>query len=430
MSRQTIALLNPPPLPSTTANREGAAGMGAVRDSPGGFVYPPQTLATTAAVLREAAHRVVVLDAVGESFDLAATVDRVAAHEPDMVGVFVSPATRGADVACLRSLRARLQATPLVACGSGSRFMTRELEATDLVHTILIGEPELAFSALVGAIRGADPQSRGPVWPADLHAAGYDKDGRLLALDALPHPAWDLLPRYPFYTLHAGRGCPDSCAYCPYVVAQGTTHRPRDPRRVADEMAWLAAHFSPPRLIFRDPVFAHDREQVVALCRELRNRRFDVPWECESRPEHFDAELLRSMKRAGCRVIKIGLETVEAGLLVQWRRVASESAAAAYVRHTAEVIRAAQKLAITVRLFVMVGVPGQTEQAARETARFVREARPNALHVMRFVPHPDLNLTGERPAAEGTAAHQAILAEVAQGLGDRPPARRWMFWRR
>ncbi len=431
MKRQPIALLNPPSLPGNTANREGAAGMGAVRDAAGGFVYPPQTLATTAAALREAGHRdVVAVDAVGEALGLAATMDRVAAHAPGLVGVFVSPATRAADRACLRALHECLPGTPFVTFGPGSRFMAHDPEIAGLAHAVLIGEPELAFAALVAAL-GTDSDPRGAVSPAELGVAGYDSAGRLLDLNVLPHPAWDLLPRYAFYTLQAGRGCPDSCVYCPYVVAQGTTHRPRDPLRVADEMAWLAATFSPPRLIFRDPVFAHDRERVMALCRILQERRFDVPWECESRPEQFYGELLRVMKRAGCRVIKIGLETVDARLLVQWQRVPSLAAASAYVRHTAQVIRAAQQLAITVRLFVMVGLPDQTEQSVRETARFVHTTQPNALHVMPFVPHPGLTLTGPRPAPDEVTAQRAILEEAARGLGDRPPARRrWMFWRR
>ncbi len=424
-------LLNPPGTPGTTANREGAAGMGAVRTGPGGFFYPPQTLAVTAAVAREAGFAVVALDAVAEGLRLSETVDRVATHAPPLVGVFVSPATRAADRIFLQSLQAALPDTPLVAFGPGTRFIAQKIEEQAWVKTILVGEPEVAFSALLDVFFRTGEIPQGRVWPADLEVSGYDGEGCLLDLDSLPRPAWDLLPAYPFYTLQASRGCEDACAYCPYAVAQGRHYRVRDPRRVADEMVWLAERFRPPRLIFRDPVFARERDRVVALCHALRDRRFAVPWECESRPEHFDAPLLQTMKRADCRVIKLGLETVDPALLVALKRVPSETAVSGYLEHAGRVIHEAQRIGLTVRLFVMVGLPGQTEDSVRETARFVQRVSPNALHVMKFVSYPALPLEDRVPAPENVAAQRAILDAVAQEMErSRPVKRRWAFWRR
>ncbi|NOZ04873.1 MAG: radical SAM protein [Chloroflexi bacterium] len=426
-----LLLLNPPGTPGTTANREGAAGMGAVRREPSGFFYPPQTLAVTAAAVRDAGHTVVIVDAVAGGMALPEAVARVDAHHPAQVGVFVSPATWPADRACLQRLHERLPATPLVAFGPATRFMVQDIEATGATRAILLGEPELAFPRLVEALFDAPQSLCGPLWPADLGASGYDEEGRLESLDSLPRPAWDLLPAYPFYTLQASRGCEEACVYCPYVVAQGRHYRVRDPRRVADEMVWLAERFRPPRLIFRDPVFARERDRVVALCHALRDRRFAVPWECESRPEHFDAPLLQTMKRAGCRVIKLGLETVAPALLVALKRVPSETAVSGYLEHAGRVIHEAQRIGLTVRLFVMVGLPGQTEDSVRETARFVQRVSPNALHVMKFVSYPALPLEEGVPAPENVAAQWAILDAVAQELGrSRPVRRRWAFWRR
>ncbi len=431
MSRRTVLLLNPPGLPGTTANREGAAGMGAVRAGSDGFFYPPQTLAVTAAAVRETGRAVVAVDAVAGRVDLPETVARVAAHDPALVGVFVSPATREADLACLQRLHAQLPAIPLVACGPATRFMAQEIEATGATRAILLGEPELAFPRLVDAVFDSPQSLHGPLWPADLGVSGYDDAGRLVSLDSLPRPAWDLLPGYPFYTLQASRGCADSCGYCPYVVAQGRRFRRRDPLRVADEMGWLAAQFRPPRLIFRDPVFARERERVVALCRALREARFAVPWECESRPEHFDAPLLRAMKEAGCRVIKLGLETADAELLVALRRVPDEPAAQRYLAHTRDVVREARSIGLTVRLFVMIGLPGQKEEAVRKTARFAQTVKPNALHVMIFSAYPGLSLVETEKVSADVSAQRAILDDVAQELArQRPAGRRWAFWRR
>ena len=49
----TIILLNPPSPPDGYANREGTAAYGAMS---AGFLYPPHTLAVTAAACRQAGH--------------------------------------------------------------------------------------------------------------------------------------------------------------------------------------------------------------------------------------------------------------------------------------------------------------------------------------------------------------------------------------
>ena len=83
--------------------------------------------------------------------------------------------------------------------------------------------------------------------------------------------------------------------------------------------------------MFRDPVFAHERNRVLALCSELRHLRYAVPWECESRPEHFDNRLLRALRSAGCDTIKIGVESADPEVLISIGRVRDERSANAYL---------------------------------------------------------------------------------------------------
>ena len=66
----------------------------------------------------------------------------------------------------------------------------------------------------------------------------------------------------------------------------------------------------------RDPVFARDRARVVAICEGLLAHGIQIKFNCESRPEHFDDELLRLLKAAGCWRVKIGLESGDPALLV------------------------------------------------------------------------------------------------------------------
>jgi radical SAM superfamily enzyme YgiQ (UPF0313 family) len=394
MAEARVLLVIPPGLAGTTPNREGAAGLGTVSQGEQGFCYPPHTVAAVASALVAGGHSVVVLDAVAEGLSLAEkgrspAVERVLAlcakSRVDLVGVFVSWATREADATFLMTLKrvrdeARLRGadgegkvTPVAAFGVGVAHMSEELLAADHV---LEGEPELSFVALASRVAEGASLSWA-LTPHNLGQDGYDDEGLLSDLDALPFPAWDRLDHslYPYLTVLGSRGCTGGCCWCPYVVAQGRRFRACSAERVVDELAHLVKHYAPPRIVLRDPVMAHDRGRVEALCAAIARHRTLAPgrnllWECESRPEHLDPALLRRMNLAGCVGIKIGLETLDEELLATLGRLQPGWDGERYRRHLATVVRACQVTGIAPRLFALTGLPGQTAAMVAEVNRF------------------------------------------------------------
>ena len=433
--RPEVILVNPPGLPGTTANREGAAGLGQVEPVPAGFSYPPQTVATIAANLRREGWPVAALDAVGEGLDLPATLGRLEGHGRAILGVMASYATLPADLAFLRALRAP---APVIAFGPATRYVQHALLPELDRGAVLLGEAEGAFSAACSAVLEVP---RGParlLTPALLGLHGYDDQGLLADLDALPFPAWDLLPysRYRFLTIMGSRGCGDRCAYCPYVAAQGPRFRGRSPEGVVDELAWLTERFHPPRVVFRDPVFAWDPERVHAICEGILRRGIRASWECESRPEHFDVEMLGLMRRAGCEGIKIGVETVSETLLHRLRRLDQEQEAKDYQAHVAELVRTSQELGLRCRLFVMLGLPGEADADLQATADWLAAVEPAALNIKPLELYPGIRMSPEEqgsaqpPAALWLTAFDEIKRRceaqgaVRPGLGQR--ARGWL----
>ena len=420
-----VHLVNPPSAPGTVANREGAGGMGTVYRGPRGFLYPPHTLAVVAASLRDTGYAVRASDLVVEESSPDLT-------DADAVGVFVSYATLDSDLAFLTNLRRRISAM-LIAFGPAMRFVGEEVLARTPADAVLVGEAEAFFVAALRHFGRID--SRAPrLWTVDeLNETRCDKDGLVRDLDALPFPAWDLLPhgKYSLLTVMGSRGCPDQCVYCPYAAAQGHRFRTRSVASVLAELAWLDRGFHPGRVVFRDPVFAHDRERVVDLCEGMLERELHLRWECESRPEHFDARLLQLMKRAGCQWVKVGLETTDKVLLQRLKRVDSTEEAAAYVRHVADVVQTCSQIGLLCRLFVMAGLPGQNQATAENTARFVKRIGPAALNVKLFEKYPGIDAV---PALDEDRTAQAeILHQAQQEIQSLQPGpsvvtrgRRWL----
>jgi radical SAM superfamily enzyme YgiQ (UPF0313 family) len=173
------------------------------------------------------------------------------------------------------------------------------------------GEPEAAMMQLV----------------AGATFSGRVASPALPDLDALPFPRWDLLSERRFrlevpgagrpagggFSVLASRGCPEFCTYCPHRILAG--YRTRSVENIADELAYLCASYPRPYVIFRDPLFSEHRERSLAIADAIERRGLDLRFECETRLDRLDPELLDCLHAAGMRAMSFGVESVSADTL-------------------------------------------------------------------------------------------------------------------
>ena len=141
-------------------------------------------------------------------------------------------------------------------------------------------------------------------------------------LDTIPFPRWDLLARSRKNKLWRGRlrppgggvpvlssrSCPEFCTYCPHRIL--SVYRARSVRSVIDELSHLCQLFRRPYVVFRDPLFTQQRDRCLELCENIRAKGLDLRFECETRLDRLDEELLNHMQAAGLKMITFGVEAV------------------------------------------------------------------------------------------------------------------------
>jgi radical SAM superfamily enzyme YgiQ (UPF0313 family) len=177
---------------------------------------------------------------------------------------------------------------------------------------LIAGEPEAAFTQLMNG--------------EALH--GICTSPEIANLDDLPLPAWDLVTsprsRWSFsrgtlrpaggsYPVLASRSCPEFCTYCPHRVLG--SYRVRSVGSIVHELAWLTARQSNPYVIFRDPLFSQDRDRCIMLAREIRKLGLQLRFECETRLDCLDTEVLDELHAAGLRAVTFGVEAVSPATL-------------------------------------------------------------------------------------------------------------------
>ena len=168
------------------------------------------------------------------------------------------------------------------------------------------GEPERAFERLLAGDRLTGVVASPPV-----------ED-----LDTLPFPRWDLVAprrrRYgvPYagrpagggFPLLASRGCPEFCTYCPHRIL--AAYRSRSVDGILDEIEDLASRVPRPYIIFRDPLFSQDRDRCLAFADGLAARGMRIRFECETRLDRLDPDLLTRLHAVGLRAISFGVEAM------------------------------------------------------------------------------------------------------------------------
>jgi radical SAM superfamily enzyme YgiQ (UPF0313 family) len=344
----------------------------------------------------------------------------------------VSWATSQSDAAFLECLREAGGRAPVVAFGASTRWM---LPALRLADHVLLGEPELALPCLCRRLAAGDRGLPQCIEAATLDPARHTPDGLISDLDALPLPMWDWVTteRYSHLSILSSRGCSVGCAWCPYVVAQGSAYRSCSPERTVAEVRELVTRYGARRILFRDPAMAHERERLERICHLIITHKALRPgkalvWECESSPTHFDAALVRLMSLAGCQAIKVGLETTGTEVLAGQHRIGHAQDTTAYLAQVADLARVCAEVGMALRLFVMVGLPGQTVEMAGETARFARAVRPAGLTVKHYQSYPGLLMDEiTLPDAREVAAQEAPLLEAQRSIQQQaaPRASRW-----
>jgi anaerobic magnesium-protoporphyrin IX monomethyl ester cyclase len=187
----------------------------------------------------------------------------------------------------------------------------------------VIGEGERTIIDLLNAIEKNKPLQ-------DVAGIVFRKSDNLIYtrpralipnLDELPFPARDLIDHKRYFasgvehTLIASRGCPYNCIYCKPMIDKlfGRRVRMRSPFNVIDELEMLCKDYKHEvkarGVVFVDDVFTINRKWIESFCAEIKKRKLEVRWSCQTRVNLADEKVFRMMKSAGCYLIEFGVES-------------------------------------------------------------------------------------------------------------------------
>lgn len=278
---------------------------------------------------------------------------------------------------------------------------------------IVLGEGEESMLELIQFLDGATTlgieQIEGITY---LDAAGktiYNKErAKLKNLDELPLPnrtkvnlqlyfdAWKAKHGTSAISINTMRGCPYSCKWCSRAV-YGQSYRRRSAKHVADEMEWIKNNYNVDSIWFVDDVFTVSHKWLKEFREELESRNLKFPYECITRADRMNEEVINELKASGCFRVWIGAESGSQKVIdLMDRRVD--------VMQVRTMIKQAQEKGIQAGTFIMVGYPGETEEDIAETIKHLKDSNPDIFTIT--VAYP----------IKGTPLYQEVENDFIQDL--------------
>jgi len=169
-------------------------------------------------------------------------------------------------------------------------------------------------------------------------------------------------------TISTQRGCPYTCKWCSTAV-YGQSYRRRPAELVAEELLMLKNTYNPDSIWFVDDVFTVSHKWIKSFHKEVIKQNAIIPFECITRAERLNDEVLQLLKEAGCYRIWIGAESGSQKIIDAMDRRVD-------VDVVKEAIQKTNAIGMETGTFIMVGYPGEDEKDINETITYLKAANP------------------------------------------------------
>jgi anaerobic magnesium-protoporphyrin IX monomethyl ester cyclase len=309
--------------------------------------------------------------------------------QPDLIGITFLSTKMGAVQNLTKIAKQIYPEVPVVLGGAHpSVLYASSLKKTGADY-VVIGEGEETFSELVRFLEKDGNQ------PEKIRGLAFrNKSGDIIRtpgrplmknLDSMPFPDRESLYRKETYRpddfsmIMTSRGCPFNCAFCSSIWERKVRYR--SVPSIIGEIIHLVDRFKTRNIYFKDDTFTLSRKRVLDFCGQLKEKNLDINWECLTRIELVDEEVIQRMRTAGMNNLKIGIETGSQRLLY----ATNKNITLDQIRRGAGILnRLNQKWSA----FFMMGYPDETEEEIEMSLNLIQEVRPTYVSMSILAPYP------------------------------------------
>ncbi|MGD9107466.1 MAG: radical SAM protein, partial [Desulfobacterales bacterium] len=180
--------------------------------------------------------------------------------------------------------------------------------------------------------------------------------------------------------------CPYHCTFCLWPQSMyGHKQRFRSLDNVFFEIHHLIKRYGLKEVNIDDGTFTTKRKRVIEFCRRLRREQIRLIWTCNGRVDHLDDEMLAEMKKSGCRMIRMGVESGSQDVLDKIKKGLT-------LKQIEENFRRVKKHGIQALGGFMFGFPYDSRKTIEETIAFAKKLSPDQVQFSINMCYPGTSL--------------------------------------
>ena len=265
---------------------------------------------------------------------------------------------------------------------------------SEFVDALILGEGEDAF---IKFYQNADDKLawgsiNGLVYRQENKTVSNKNFNIIQNIDRLPYPDYEswpsdvpVIPR-----IYCSRGCIGRCEFCAVANFFCKTFRKRAIDNVLNEIEFLKSTYGFKEYLIGDLSFGIIKNDAFDLCHKLIEKKLNIHWWCQTRPDLIDNDLLASMKLAGCIQIGIGIESSSTMILNDTNAKKTTD------RGIDKVLRRIKEADILVQGYFIIGLPGETMESANNTidliSSLIEKELIDVAHISVLAPYPGTSL--------------------------------------
>lgn len=367
--------------------------------------YPTLGLLYLSAYLKSKGYAVGVFDTTFQS--LADFENYLQRERPAVVGIYVNLMTKF-NVLKMMAMCQAVGAKVILGGPEPANYAEEYLARG--ADVVVVGEGELTLDDLLTRRLTSLSDVPGIVFRnADDRLIHTPARPYIPNLDALPFPdraAIDMQRYVEAWRTHHGagsvslicaRGCPFHCQWCSHAV-YGHSHRRRSPGNVADELELLLAEYKPDQVWYADDVLTIHRKWFLEYAALLKRRNLKAPFECISRPDCLNDDVIAALAEMGCYRLWLGSESGSQRVLDLMQRGTNVEDLQAKAKQL-------KNAGISVGMFIMLGYEGEELTDLDATTEHLKKSAP------------DIFLTTVAYPIQGTGYHNTVQERVLAPSG-------------
>jgi len=187
-------------------------------------------------------------------------------------------------------------------------------------------------------------------------------------------------------TVMFSRGCPFKCCFCymPQMKEYGMGLRYRTPELIEEEIEYLKREYNMEGINLLDEIgIPLTPKQAIPHLEAIG--RTGIKWRGQCRVDGITPEIAKAARESGCIAMGLGVESVS-------QKAVDMANKGVTIEKSRETITLLKQNDIEVRIYIIMGLPGEPENITEQTWNFIRETGPESVYLSLFTIRPGTDI--------------------------------------